>query len=163
MHLKNSGKIKLLIKGGGGGGGSPLKFWKTRFRDNGWPKRYTQWAKFLVGFVAQKPYGAAVVATPIFRPKWVHFWRFLAFWAPKIFGDLNQNSVNKISAKSSYLAILKISCKNIEKWRRSRKKCKVHFCKIANWDIGDFGDFWGLFGTRIHILTVIWSTLAHNT
>ena len=21
--------------GGGGGGGSPLKFWKTRFRDNG--------------------------------------------------------------------------------------------------------------------------------
>ena len=55
------------------GGGSPLKFWKTRFRDNGWPKRYTQWANFLVGFVAQKPYGAAVVATPIFRPKWVHF------------------------------------------------------------------------------------------
>ena len=48
----------------------------------------------------------------------------------KFFGDLNQNSVNKISAKSSYLAILKISCKNIEKWRRSRKK--VHFCKIAN-------------------------------
>ena len=42
-----------------------MKFWKTRFRDNGWPKRYTQWANFLVGFVAQKPYGAAVVATPI--------------------------------------------------------------------------------------------------
>ena len=58
--------------------------------------------------------------------------RFLAFWAPKFFGDLNQNSDNKISAKSSYLAILKISCKKIEKWRRSRKKCKVHFCKIAN-------------------------------
>ena len=90
-------------------------------------------------------------------------WRFLAFWAPKIFGDLNQNSVNKISAKSSYLAILKISCKNIEKWRRSRKKCKVRFCKITNWDIGDFGDFWGLSGTRINILTVIWSKLAHNT
>ena len=27
----------------------------------------------MVGFVGQKPYGAAVVATPIFRPKWVHF------------------------------------------------------------------------------------------
>ena len=58
--------------------------------------------------------------------------RFLAFLAQKFFGDLNQNSDNKISAKSSYLAILKISCKKIEKWRRSRKKCKVHFCKIAN-------------------------------
>ena len=54
-------------------GGSPLKFWKTRFRDNGCPKSYTQWANFLVGFVAQKPYGATVVATPIFRPKWVLF------------------------------------------------------------------------------------------
>ena len=58
---------------GGGGGGSPLKFWKTRFRDNGRPKRYTQWTNFLVGFVSQEPYGAAVVATPIFRPKLVHF------------------------------------------------------------------------------------------
>ena len=27
----------------------------------------------MVGFVAQNPYGAAVVATPILRPKWVHF------------------------------------------------------------------------------------------
>ena len=27
---------KMLLKGGGGGGGgSPLKFWKTQFRDNG--------------------------------------------------------------------------------------------------------------------------------
>ena len=27
----------------------------------------------MVRSVAQKPYGAAVVAAPIFRPKWVHF------------------------------------------------------------------------------------------
>ena len=61
-----SGGLGLMVDylrgGGGGGGGSPLKFWNTRFRDNGWTKRYTQWANFLVGFVAQKPYGAAVVA-----------------------------------------------------------------------------------------------------
>ena len=37
-----SNKQHGFIKGGGGGGGSPLKFWKTRFRDNGRPKRYTQ-------------------------------------------------------------------------------------------------------------------------
>ena len=35
----------------------------------------SQWANLLVGFVAQKPYGAAVLATPIFRPKWVHFFK----------------------------------------------------------------------------------------
>ena len=39
------------------------------------PKGIPSEPTFLVGFVAQKPYGAAVVATPIFRPKWVHFFK----------------------------------------------------------------------------------------
>ena len=56
--------------------------------------------------------------------------------SPKFIGGLNQNSAYKISARFSYLVILNISCKNIEKWRSSRKKFKVHFRKI------DFGDFW---------------------
>ena len=33
QHLTQ--KLKSALRGGGGGGGSPLKFWKTRFRDNG--------------------------------------------------------------------------------------------------------------------------------
>ena len=67
----------------------------------------------------------------------------------KFFGGLNLNSVNKISAKSSYLAILKISCKNIEKWRRSRKKCKVHFRKIARTEtLAILGIFEGYLGGK---------------
>ena len=55
----------------------------------------------------------------------------------KIFGQ-QQNleaqlkiPLNKISAKFSFLATLKISCKNIENGGVG-KKCKVHFRKIAN-------------------------------
>ena len=50
-------------------GGSPLKITKTRFQDNGWPKRSTQWANFLIGFGGPRPLGVRVVATPIFPPK----------------------------------------------------------------------------------------------
>ena len=39
------------------------------------------------------------------------FWPSNLFLAPKFFGGLNQNSANKISAKFSFLVILKISCK----------------------------------------------------
>ena len=33
--FKNTVVLRGGGGGGGGGGGSPLKFWKTRFRDNG--------------------------------------------------------------------------------------------------------------------------------
>ena len=33
--LKRGCITPIFKGGGGGGGGSPLKFWKTRFRDNG--------------------------------------------------------------------------------------------------------------------------------
>ena len=59
---------------------------------------------------------------PFWRQKRLTSLRFLAFMSPNFFGGLNQTSANKIIAKFSYLVILKISCKNIEKWRRSMKK-----------------------------------------
>ena len=52
-----------------GGAGSPLKISKTRFRDSDWPERSTQLANVLVGFGGPRPFGAHVVATPIFPPK----------------------------------------------------------------------------------------------
>ena len=62
-----------------------------------------------------------------------------------IFGALAKNKnleaqlkipLTKKSAKLRFLAILKIICKNIKKWRRCRKKCKVHFLEnleLRNW------------------------------
>ena len=35
ISIENVQRRSVLLRGGGGGGGSPLKFWKTRFRDNG--------------------------------------------------------------------------------------------------------------------------------
>ena len=47
-NMKWLGKLK-------GGGGSSSIFWKTRYWDNNWPKKYTQWATFLAGFWAPRP------------------------------------------------------------------------------------------------------------
>ena len=49
--------------------------------------------------------------------------------SPKFFGGFNQNSAHKISAKFSYLVILKISCKNIEKSGGVGKILKSIFAK----------------------------------
>ena len=51
-------------------GGSSQIFWKTRFWDNGWPKKYTQWAKLLAGFGVPRPNGATVAPAPKNRHKW---------------------------------------------------------------------------------------------
>ena len=62
------------------------------------------------------------------------FWPSNLFLAPKIF-KIFVVYVAKFKIpliKFSYLVMIKVSSKNIEKWRRSRKKLKVHFRKIAN-------------------------------
>ena len=59
------GQCVAIVKWGGSG----PKISKTCFRDNGWPKRSTHWANFLVGSWGPRPLGATVVATPIFPTK----------------------------------------------------------------------------------------------
>ena len=54
-------------------GSSGPKFLKTSFRVNGWPKRLTQWANFLVGYWGPRFFGATVAATPIFPRKIGYF------------------------------------------------------------------------------------------
>ena len=48
-----------------------LEILKTRFQDNSYTKRFTQWAKILVGFGGSKSLGHArwPTAVPIFSPK----------------------------------------------------------------------------------------------
>ena len=41
----------------------------TWFQDNGWSKRFTPWANFLVDIWGHKLLGASLAATPIFGPK----------------------------------------------------------------------------------------------
>ena len=66
-----------------------------------------------------------------------------SFWVPKIFGDLNQNSVNKISAKSSYLAILKIACKILKNGGGVGKNVKSIFAKSRTEILAILGIFEG--------------------
>ena len=67
----------------------------------------------------------------------------VAFWAPKNFGDLNQNSDNKISGKSSYLAILKISCKKLKNGGGVGKNVKSIFAKSRTETLAILGIFKG--------------------
>ena len=97
--------------------------------------------------------GSILVGKPIYN--WI-----ASIWPKIIFGILAKNNfwrpnskLCNISVKFRFLAILKISCKNIGKWRRSRKKCKNDFRKIANWVIGNFVEFWRFYGTNSGVTT----------
>ena len=66
----------------------------------------------------------------------------------KTFGGLNQNSVNKTSAKLSYLAILKISCKNIENDGGVGKNVKSIFAKSRTEILAILWIFGGFYGIK---------------
>ena len=62
-----------------------------------------------------------------------------------------KNPINKIAAKFSWEANLKISSKNIEKFRRSSNISDWDWAKSTNGDTADFVTFVRFFGLRIHI------------
>ena len=47
-------------------------------------------------------------------------------------------------------AILKVSCKNIEKWLSYNEFVGIDYAHVANWDMGDLVHFLRLFDNRIH-------------
>ena len=80
---------------------------------------------------------------------------FFRIWPPNFLEALIKIPVNNLMSWDTSTSILKISWKNIDRWLRSILFKTARFWKIANWDIGDFVNFWQFFEPKIHILVPI--------